>query len=156
MIRFKYLILNCTIVITGANQTLQNDEIPVFTITINGNRLVESIIQAKDISTINNILVQSWGSISLSQVQQLESEVLKHFDYISKNTYLCYYQSKNFDMIREIDFIIYTDIYHIVSKTVPNLKDLISDQDYCINIIFYTNIQLVIPNGFNGTKKPHI
>lgn len=139
--RFKYLVPDCTVVITGANQTLQDSEIPVFPITINGNRFDESMKRANDASTTNNILVQSRGSLSQSQRQELETEGLKHFDYVSKNTYLCYYQLKDLDKIRGMDLIVYADIYHTVFKTVPNLKDPISDQDYRVDIIFHTGVK---------------
>ena len=54
-------------------------------ITINGNRLDESMKRAKDASTTKYILIQSLGRLSPSQRQKLETEGLRHFDYVSKN-----------------------------------------------------------------------
>ena len=98
--RLKYLVSDCAVGIVEANQALQDAEILVFPITINGNRFDESMKRAKDASTTNNILVHSLGSLSPSQRQQLETEGLKHFDYVSRNPYLCYYQPKDLDKIR--------------------------------------------------------
>lgn len=53
--RLKYLVPDCTVGIVEANQALQDAEIPVFPITINGNRFDESMKRAKDASTNNNI-----------------------------------------------------------------------------------------------------
>lgn len=77
-------------------------------------------------------------------MQKLETESLKHFDYVSKNTYLCYYQLKDLDKICGMEFIVYVNIYYTVFKTVLNRKESISDQDYLVNIIFHTGVQSVL------------
>ena len=74
-------------------------------------------------------------------MQRLETKGLKHFDYVSKNTYLCYYQPKDLDKIRGMELIFYADIYHTAFKTVPNLKEPVSDRDYCVDVIFHTGVQ---------------
>ena len=81
----------------------------------------------KDASTTNCILVQTLGSLNSSQMQQLETKGLQHFNYVTKNIYLCYYQSKHLDKICGIELIVYANIYHMAFKTVPNLKEPISD-----------------------------
>lgn len=48
---FKYLVFDCTVGIVGANQSLQDAKIPVFPITINGNRFDKSTKRAEDAST---------------------------------------------------------------------------------------------------------
>lgn len=53
--RLKYLVPDCTVGVVEANQALQDVEIPVSPITINGNRFDESMKRAKDASTNNNI-----------------------------------------------------------------------------------------------------
>lgn len=128
--------------IAGVNQTtLQDAEIPVFPITVNRNRLDESMERAKDASTTKYILVQGRGCLSSSQMQKLETEGLKHFDYVSKNTYLCYYQHIDLGKIRGMESIVYADIYHTALKTVPNLKEPVIDQDYHVDVILHTGVQ---------------
>lgn len=90
-------------------------------------------------------------------MQQLETECLKHFDYVSKNTYLCYYQPKDLDKIRGMELIVYADIYHTAFKTVPNLKDPVFDRDYLVDVIFHTGVQpgsIELKDRILHTTKP--
>ena len=155
--RDKYLVFDCAVGIAGANQSLQDAKIPVFPITINGNRFDESTKRAEDASTTNYVLVQTLGSLSPSQMQQLETEGLKHFDYVSKNTYLCYYQPQDLDKIRRMELIVYADIYHMAFKTVPNLKEPVSDRDCRVDVIFHTGVQsgsIELKDRILHTAKP--
>lgn len=55
--RFNYLVFDCTVGIARANQSLQDTKIPVFPITISGNRFNELTKWAEDESTNNYIWV---------------------------------------------------------------------------------------------------
>ena len=104
--------------------------------------------RAEDASTTKYILIQSLGRLSPSQRQKLETEGLKHFDYVSKNIYLCYYQPKDLDKIRGMEPIVYADIYYAAFKTVPNLKEPVSNRDYRVDVMFHTGVQ----SGSNTPK----
>lgn len=44
-------------------------------------------------------------------------------------------------MIRRMELIIYADIYDSAFKTMPNLKELVSNRDCRVDVIFHTNVQ---------------
>jgi serine protease AprX len=66
---------------------------------------------------------------------------LRNLDYVSKNTYLCYYQPTDLQKIRQMDPVVYVDIYRRYFKTVPSLNEAVTDRDYKIDVIFHLSVQ---------------
>ena len=130
------------ILVVGANwTTLQEAMIPMFPITINGNRFDESVKPAANASKTDYILVQSRGRLSPSKRQKLGDAGLKHIDYVSKNTCLCHYQSADLDKVRQMEPIVHTDVYRLEFKMAPNLKEAVPDRDYKVDVIFHRGVQ---------------
>src|SRR5256714_6872295 len=120
--------------------------IPMFPIMINGNRFDESVKPAADASKTDYILVQCQGRLSLSRRQKLDDAGLKHINYVSKNTYLCHYQSADLDKVRQMEPIVYTDVYRQEFKMAPNLKEAVPDRDYKVDVIFHRGVQSDSPD----------
>lgn len=114
-------------------------DVPLYPITINGNTLNPSILNAGPLKT-KYILVQSWSRLSSSSREGLEEANIKHLDYVSKNTYLCQYQDEDLEKIRKLEPVAYVDIYRTELKIMPRLKEAIRDQNYKVDVVFHENV----------------
>jgi serine protease AprX len=120
--------------------TLQGAPTPIFPITINGNSLDQLTKSAADASKTNYILVQSRARLSPLQRQELAGAGLVLHDYVSKNTYLYGYQGVDLDMIRQMEPVVYVDVYRLEFKIPPSLKEAVPDSPYKVDIAFHEGI----------------
>lgn len=111
----------------------------MFPITINGNTLDPSILNAGPIET-KYILVQSWARLSLSDRQDLENANIRHLNYVAKNTYLCQYQDKDLKKIRKLKAVVYVNIYRMELKITPRLKEARLYQNYKVDVVFHEDV----------------
>ncbi|KAI1159906.1 hypothetical protein F5B18DRAFT_556371 [Nemania serpens] len=88
----------------------------MFPIIINGNHLDEAIEPAADASGTNYILVQSRAGLSPPQKQDLAKAGVMVHDYVSKNTYLCYFEDSDLDRLRQMEPFVYVDVYRAQFK----------------------------------------
>ena len=110
----------------------------MFPITINGNKLDPSTKSATDSSKTNYILVQTRAGLSPSQRQDLANAGLVHLDYVSKNTYLCGYQDTDLDRIRQMEPVVYVDVYRLEFKIEPDLKEAAPSLDEVeVDVVFH-------------------
>ena len=110
----------------------------MFPITINGNKLDPSTKSATDSSKTNYILVQTRAGLSPSQRQDLANAGLVHLDYVSKNTYLCGYQDTDLDRIRQMEPVVYVDVYRLEFKIEPDLKGAAPSLDEVeVDVVFH-------------------
>lgn len=65
---------------------------------------------------------------------------VKHLEYVSKNTYLCQYQAGDLEKIRQLEPVIYADIYRTEFKIEPNLKEDNRDQVFEVDIVFHEGV----------------
>ncbi|KAK2616728.1 hypothetical protein QQS21_000340 [Conoideocrella luteorostrata] len=112
---------------------------PIYPITINGNTCDPSTLNALE---TNYILVQSWTSLSPSEWQDLEGAGLKDFEYVSNNTYLCHSGGSKLDDIRQLEPVIYADVYSPEFKIAPDLKNASKDEPYTVDITFHNGVSL--------------
>ncbi|RYP15321.1 hypothetical protein DL765_005777 [Monosporascus sp. GIB2] len=110
---------------------------PMIPITINGNTLDHSTKSAADASKTNYILVQFRARLSPSQMQELANAGLKHLDYVSKNTYLCHHEDADLDKIRQMDPVVYVEIYRPEFKITPSLKGAAPSLNYEVDVVFH-------------------
>ncbi|KAJ3525402.1 hypothetical protein NM208_g11655 [Fusarium decemcellulare] len=95
---------------------------PLFPIRINGN-----MVDLKAESASHNdmeskyVLVQSWMPLTAAQREKLEEMGLKLQEYVSKNTYLCRRDGTELDLLRQLSFVVYVDIYRQEYKILPGL-----------------------------------
>jgi hypothetical protein len=113
---------------------------PMFPITINGNTLDQSTRSTAD--AFKYILVQSRAPLSPLQRQNLENAGLKHLDYVSKNTYLGHYQDADLDKIRQMEPVVYADVYLQSLKITPRLKEVQLDQNYEVDITYHEGVDV--------------
>jgi hypothetical protein len=128
----------------GADETLlQNAMIPMFPITINGNHLDQSTKPAADASKTNYILVQSRARLSPSQRQDFAKAGLELLDYVSKNTYLCGFQDTDLARVREMESIVYVDVYRTEFKVTSDLREtpMSLDDNIKVNVIFHNSVK---------------
>ena len=86
------------------------------------------------------ILVQSRTRLSPSDRQKLDHAGVKHLEYVSKNTYLCQYQDGDLEKIRQLEPVIYVDIYRTEFKIALSLKEANRDQVYEVDIVFHEGV----------------
>lgn len=84
--------------------------------------------------------MQSRTRLSLSDRQKLDHGGLKHLEYVSKNTYLCQYQDRDLEKIRQLGPVIYVDIYWMQFKIALRLKEANPDQIYEVDIVFHAGV----------------
>ena len=68
------------------------------------------------------------------------SRGVRRSDYVSKNTYLCQYHSRDLEEIRKLEFVVYVDYYRTIFKITPRLRELKEaspDQNYEVDIVFH-------------------
>jgi serine protease AprX len=116
----------------------------LFPITINGYTLDQSKPDTKPLKT-KYILVQSRARLSPSDRQELDHAGVKHLDYVSKNTYLCQYQDGDLEKIRQLEPVVYVDIYRKEFKIMPSLKKAERDeakrnQAYKVDFVFHKGV----------------
>ena len=100
-------------------------------ITINGNTLDpdapvharKSLGAAVDNAADSNyILVQTNEPLKKAQKEQLANLNVGIKEYVSENTYLCYYEPEDLTPIRDLDFVFYSNIYPNLFVVNPSLK----------------------------------
>ena len=114
----------------------------MFSITINGNTLDRS--ETETLMT-RYILVQCRSRLGPPDRQELGDLGVGHLNYVSKNTYLGRYQGGNLDNIRQLESVVYVDLYRNTFKITPSLKAAIRDeatrnQAYEVDIIFHESV----------------
>ena len=111
---------------------------PSFLITINGNTLDGSVEPATNAFETRYVLIQSQKRLNPSQKQELAKSSITIHEYVSKNTYLCGSQDVvDLDRIRQMDFIVYVDIYRLEFKVSPSLKEASSSSTHQVDVIFH-------------------
>ena len=112
----------------------------MFPITINDN-VFDRLVQPADESLKTKyILIQGWTRLNPSNRQELRNAGVKHCNYVSKNTYLCRYGEKSLNQIRQLDFVIYVNIYPHELKIVSELKGAERDQTYEVEVVFHEGV----------------
>lgn len=114
-------------------------DVPLFPITINGNTLNPSILNAGPLKT-KYILVQSWADLSSSDRLILEKANIRPLDYVSRNTYLCQYEDEDLEKVRKLEPVVYVDIYRTELKIGPILKEARRGQKYKVDVVFHENV----------------
>lgn len=128
---------------------------PEFPIEVNGNKLDESIEPAANASETDYILVQSQGRLTPSQKQELVNLTVDIHEYVSKNTYLCSYEKDDLDKIRQIEFVVYVDIYRLDLKISPSLKKAPPNLAQQVDVIFHKTKDPK-ESEFKVTAKSHL
>ncbi|KAI1132547.1 ankyrin repeat-containing domain protein [Nemania abortiva] len=116
---------------------------PMFPISINGNSLDPTIKLTADELKTKYIIVQSRAPLDLSQRRDMEKEGLAFQEYVSMNTYLCTYQDTDRVRLRELEPVVYIDVYRTQFKMFPGLAALVNnspDSKITINIVFHNNV----------------
>ncbi|KAN0073090.1 Peptidase S8/S53 domain containing protein [Elaphomyces granulatus] len=127
-----------TIHVPGKAVNISRVPIPII---INGNRIDPSTTSpAPDASNSNYILVQSRKRLTPSQRRELADADLVLHDYVSKNTYLYSYQGVSLDKIRQMDPVVYVDVYRLDFKIPPSLKEAVPDFPYQVDVAFHKDV----------------
>ncbi|KAI0518497.1 peptidase S8 and S53 [Xylaria bambusicola] len=116
---------------------------PLFGISVNGNRHDDAIKPVANTSKTSYLIVQCRFPLDESDKEDLSQEGLEFHDYVCKNTYLCRYLGTNLDRLREIEPIVYVDVYRSQLKLDINLSKLLAasiDRKIEVRIIFHDDI----------------
>ena len=101
-------------------------------------------------------MVQSRTYLSPSDRQKLDHAGVKHLEDVSKNTYLCQYQDGDLEKIRQLEPIIYVDIYRTEFKIPLSFQKANQDQVYEIDIVFHEGVDTKSENlRRNIIEKSH-
>ena len=101
-------------------------------------------------------MVQTSAGLTSSKRQDLEEADLKHFDYVSKNTYLFEYQGKDLEKIRKMEPFVYVNIYPKELKITPQLKEAKNaepDREYEVDIIYHKGVDSKSPDLQRDIEK---
>ncbi|KAI9694965.1 MAG: hypothetical protein M1822_000582 [Bathelium mastoideum] len=116
---------------------------PTFPITINGNGLDQPKRKDTELFDPKYILVQSQARLDLEDIQMLKDAGATYLNYVSRNTYLCRYEQKNLDTIRELSPVVYVDVYGEEFKITPSLKEAKEakpNEEYEVDITFHEKV----------------
>ncbi|XXH05644.1 hypothetical protein Hte_012079 [Hypoxylon texense] len=113
---------------------------PELPITINGNYLDDSTGPSEDASKTNYILIQTKARLSPPQTQDLENARVTLVEYVSEHTYLCGYQGVGLEEIRQLEPVVYVDVYREELKVAPGLGE--SDTSIKVDVVFHRGVDL--------------
>ncbi|MGW9497921.1 S8 family serine peptidase [Streptomyces prasinus] len=100
-------------------------------ITINGvtvdplaqrNELADASLIAEDASRSNYVLVQTDHVLSAEEKAQLTQLGVVIHEYVPENTYLCGYRPSDLDVVRDLPFVTWADVYLDGFKIAPSLR----------------------------------
>jgi serine protease AprX len=100
-------------------------------ITINGNTLdPDAPVHARktlgaavdNAADSNYILIQTKEPLKKSQKEELANLKVGIKEYVSENTYLCYYEPEDLEPVRSLDYVAYSNIYPSMFVVNPSLK----------------------------------
>ncbi|KAK2751264.1 hypothetical protein CKAH01_06450 [Colletotrichum kahawae] len=113
---------------------------PKYPIKVNGNMVEEQSIRTVE-ATTQYVLIQALKRFTPSQKKDLGNLEVGVLEYIPKNAYLCTYAGGNLDRIRQLEFVVFVDIYRQYLKIPPELQHAQMDpQHHNIDVVFHKNV----------------
>lgn len=82
-------------------------------------------------------MIQSEKRLTPPQKQELAEVDFVIHEHVSKNTYLGGYQADDLDRLRQIDFILYADVYRVEFKIPPSVKAASLSFPYSVDVVFH-------------------
>jgi serine protease AprX len=79
-------------------------------------------LESRDASESNYILIQTHEPLNDEQKEQLGALDVYIHEYVSENTYLCGYSSSDLEVIRELSFVAWANVYLQGFKVSPALR----------------------------------
>lgn len=73
-------------------------------------------------------------------MQELKGNGATYLDYVSKNTYLCYYQNEDLSQLRQLGSIVYVCFYPTDLKTAPDLKEVDQSETIKVDIVYHNGV----------------
>ncbi|KAM3472835.1 hypothetical protein MY8738_008684 [Beauveria namnaoensis] len=140
--RFSARTLDIAKLLNGQEVSIlhETQDKPTFPITINGNTLDSSTPPAVNSIGSNYILVQTRTTLSPNDRQALSNIGVEHLDYIANHTYLCRYENEDLGKVRQIEAVLYVDIYRTSFKVTPSLANANLEGPNEVDIVFHSGV----------------
>jgi serine protease AprX len=116
---------------------------------------------SEDASKSDYILIQFTSTPDAASRKRISRAHVEILEYVSENTYLCYYKDKDLSKIRSLRDVTWADIYFSGFKIPPNLRDRIeggltqlvpratasshSNKRDLVDIVFHDNVDPTSP-----------
>jgi hypothetical protein len=140
----------------------------LFPITINGITLglgAKAAVKSDAAYASNSkyILIQSRELLTSSQRRELSGMDLILHKYVSRNTYLYHHREIDLDKIRQLEYVVYVDVYRqeykvasSLLKTTGNGGEPYSLISHLVDIVFHENVDVTSEIKSLIAAKAHI